>query len=501
MTESLKVAVVGAGPAGIYAADILAKSGLPVSIDLFERLPAPYGLVRYGVAPDHPRIKQIIVALYKILERGDIRLLGNVEVGLDVTFAELEENYDAVIIATGADRDAPLDVQGMDLPQSYGAADFVSWYDGNPDYPRTWPLEAKEVAVLGVGNVALDISRILAKHPDDLLSTEIPYNVYEGLRENPVTDVHIFGRRGPAQVKFTPLELRELGKIPGVDIIVAEEDFDFDAGSEAALRASNQQRQVVKTLTQYASADPEKRTGARRIHIHLFESPAEILGDEEGNVRGLRTERTELVGDGTVRGTGVFHEWPVEAVYRAVGYYSSPIPGAPFDRAAGVVPNLEGRVVKAAGSTEVIPGVYATGWIKRGPVGLIGSTKSDAQETIAHLVEDAETGVLSASGSPEELLDRLQERGVPVTTWEGWEMLDSYEKQLGEDFGQLPEGRGWRERVKVVSREAMTMISRGEGEPQSLEEHIGEPGELGKPSAPERFPDYTGHKESPREAS
>ncbi|WP_350257966.1 FAD-dependent oxidoreductase [Scrofimicrobium sp. R131] len=489
---NLKVAVVGAGPAGIYASDILSKSGLDVSIDLFERLPAPYGLVRYGVAPDHPRIKQIIVALYKILQRGDIRLLGNVEVGLDVSFAELEENYDAVIIATGADRDAPLDIPGIGLPQSYGAADFVSWYDGNPDYPRTWPLNAKEVAVLGVGNVALDISRILAKHPEDLLPTEIPPNVYEGLVANPVTDVHIFGRRGPAQVKFTPLELRELGKVPDVDLIISEEDFDFDEGSEEALRSSNQQRQVVKTLTQYASVDPEKHQASRRIHLHLFEAPVEILADEDGNVRALRTERTELVGDGNVRGTGVFHEWPVQAVYRAVGYYSSPIDGAPFDPVRGVVPNAGGRVLEEPGSHEVIPALYATGWIKRGPVGLIGSTKSDAQETIANLVADAEAGVLTSTGSPEQLLAMLEARGVPVVTWDGWEMLDAYERELGSEFGELPRTGGIRERVKVVSRLAMTTIARGEGRPETL---IGEPGELGKPSAPERFDDYTGYKQ------
>ncbi len=319
---AVNVAVIGAGPAGIYASDILSKSGLEVNIDLFERLPAPYGLVRYGVAPDHPRIKQIIVALYKILQRGDIRLLGNVEVGRDITIEDLRDHYDAVIIATGADRDAPLDIPGVELPESYGAADFVSWYDGNPDYPRTWPLRAKSVAVVGVGNVALDVARVLAKHAEDMMTTEVPQNVAEGLAENPITDVHVFGRRGPAQVKFTPLELRELGKVPDVDVIVDEEDFDFDEGSEKTLRESNQQRQVVKTLTNYASVDPQEHTASRRIHIHLFQSPVEILADEKGHVKALRTERTELTGDGSVHGTGLITTWTVEAVYRAVGYAS-----------------------------------------------------------------------------------------------------------------------------------------------------------------------------------
>ena len=491
----LNVAVIGAGPAGIYASDILSKSGLEVSIDLFERLPAPYGLVRYGVAPDHPRIKQIIVALYKILQRGDIRLLGNVEVGRDVSIDDLKDHYDAVIIATGADRDAPLDIPGIDLPESFGAADFVSWYDGNPDYPRTWPLNASSVAVFGVGNVALDVARVLAKHAEDMLVTEIPENVARGLEANPITDVHVFGRRGPAQVKFTPLELRELGKVPDVDVIVDEEDFDFDEGSERALRESNQQRQVVKTLTQYASIDPEERTASRRIHIHLFQAPVEVVADEDGHVKAVRTERTELVGDGSVRGTGVITTWPVEAVYRAVGYASSPIPGLPFDAERRVVPNVEGRVVPAAGAgaEEALTGIYATGWIKRGPVGLIGSTKSDAQQTIAHLVEDANAGRLRAKTQAvglEAMIALLEERGVEYTTWEGWELLDAYEKELGAAYGPLPEGRGVRERVKVVSRRAMTDISRAM--PVDRVDLVGDMGEMGVPAAPERFEDDPG---------
>jgi len=490
------VAVVGAGPAGIYASDILSKSDLDVNIDLFERLPAPYGLVRYGVAPDHPRIKQIIVALYKILQRGDIRLLGNVEIGRDVAIDDLREHYDAVILATGADRDAPLNIPGVDLPQSYGAADFVSWYDGHPDYPRTWPLDAREVAVIGVGNVALDVSRILSKHVHDLMVTEVPDNVAKILEDNPITDVHVFGRRGPAQVKFTPLELRELGKVPDVDVIVDEEDFDFDEGSEQTMRSSNQQRQVVKTLTNYASVDPDERHASRRIHIHLFQSPSEILADSKGNVRALRTERTELVGDGSVRGTGVMTDWPGQAVYRAVGYFSSPIPGVPFDEVRGVIPNNEGRVVTEPGSTEIVPGVYATGWVKRGPVGLIGSTKSDAQQTIAHLVEDAEAGALHATSEAvghDAMIKLLDERGVAYTTWEGWELLDAYERELGSRYGELSGGRGTRERVKVVSRNAMTAISRSEEHSHDDEDLIGQPGEMGVPTAIERFGDhYTG---------
>lgn len=454
----LSVAVVGAGPAGIYAADILANSGKDVRIDLFESLPAPYGLVRYGVAPDHPRIKFITTALHKILDSGEFRLFGNVEVGKDVSLAEMQEHYDAIIFATGADRDAPLDIPGVDLPECYGAADFVYWYDGHPDHPREWPLEAKEVAVIGVGNVALDISRVLAKHIDDMRVTEIPENVEKALAASPVTDVHVFGRRGPAQAKFTPLELKELGKTPDVDVIVYEEDIDFDEGSQAQMKASNQTRQVVKTLTSYTLKTPEERTASRRIHLHFFHRPVEILGDE--HVEALRTERTELTGDGTVRGTGEFIDTPVQAVYRAVGYFSSPVKDVPFDEVRGVIPNIAGRVTDAEG--EALPGLYATGWVKRGPVGLIGETKSDAQETIACLIEDAESGVIG--GAAEEktgvahghdgIQALLDERGIRYTSVKGWELLDNFERALGEKQG--------RERTKVVERETMTAVSREE---------------------------------------
>ncbi len=230
MTRPFRVAVVGAGPAGIYAGNILrtraAEAGIDARIDLFESLPAPYGLIRYGVAPDHPRIKGIVTSLHDMLADGSVRLIGNVEVGADITVDELQSLYHAVIFATGAQRDAVVGLPGLDLPGSFGAADFVSWYDGHPDVPRHWPLEATEVAVLGNGNVALDVARVLAKHPADLLTTDIPDNVHAGLAASPVTDVHVFGRRGPEDIKFTPIELRELGEVPGVDIVLYDEDFD-----------------------------------------------------------------------------------------------------------------------------------------------------------------------------------------------------------------------------------------------------------------------------------
>ncbi|WP_313451379.1 FAD-dependent oxidoreductase [Brevibacterium casei] len=465
MTRPFRVAIVGAGPAGIYAADLLTKAerDFEVSIDLFERLPTPFGLVRYGVAPDHPRIKGIINALIKVLDRGDIRLFSNVDYGTDITLDELTDRYDAVIFSTGCITDAPLNIPGVDLEGSFGAADFVNWYDSHPDVSQSWPLEAESVAVIGNGNVALDVARVLAKQADDMQVTEIPDHVYEGLKSSKVTDVHVFGRRGPAQAKFTPLELRELGHVPDVDIIVYPEDFEFDEGSMEAIESSNQVKQVAKTLTDFTMREP---TGAkRRLHLHFLHAPAEILGD--GKVEGLRTERQELDGTGNVRGTGEFVDWPVQAVYRAVGYAGSALPQLPFDPRQGVIPNHEGRVVDTldqaeAPSADVVAGVYATGWIKRGPVGLIGHTKGDALETIGHLIADRGAGVLSEPVFPEEsaIVDLLESKGVDFVDWEGYHRVEAAEKAAGEVRG--------RERVKIATREGMLAAARDAARAQSV---------------------------------
>ena len=399
MSRALRVAIVGAGPAGIYAADLLTKAerDFELSIDLFERLPVPFGLVRYGVAPDHPRIKGIQKALIKVLDRGDVRLIGNVDFGTDLTLEDLRRHYDAVIFSTGSFDDARLDLPGVDLPRSYGAADFVNWYDAHPDVSQEWPLDAERVGVIGNGNVALDVARVLAKQADDMLSTEIPDHVYQGLKDSRVTDVHVFGRRGPAQTKFTPLELRELGLVKDVDIVVYPEDYEFDEASMAAIHSNNQTKQVTKTLTDFTLREP---TGApRRLHLHFLHAPVEVLGDEETGVTGLRTERQQLDGNGGVVGTGTLHDWDLDAVYRAVGYFGSPLTDIPFDADKGVITNVEGRVHEGtsqatAAETPVIDGLYATGWIKRGPVGLIGHTKGDALQTITHLIEDREAGRL-----------------------------------------------------------------------------------------------------------
>ena len=450
-TRPLRVAIVGAGPAGIYAADALMKSDTDVSIDLFERMPAPFGLIRYGVAPDHPRIKGITPALHKVLDKPQVRLLGNIDYGTDITLDDLRRFYDAVIFSTGANADRALNIPGIDLDGSYGAADFVSWYDGHPDVPRTWPLEAEKVAVLGVGNVALDIARVLAKTGDELLPTEIPANVYEGLKNNKAVEVHVFGRRGPAQAKFTPLELRELDHSPTIEVIVDPEAIDYDEGSEQARRNSKQVDMVANTLQDWAIRDVGNRP--HKLFLHFFESPTEILG-EDGKVVGLRTERTQLDGTGNVKGTGTYKDWDVQAVYRAVGYLSQNVTQLPFDDQAGTVPNDAGRVVaddNAEGAARFMPATYVTGWIKRGPVGLIGHTKGDANETVANLLEDSVDFAGAANPDENAVIEFLEGKQVPYTTWQGWYRLDAHERSLGE-----PEGR---ERIKVVERHDMLKAS------------------------------------------
>jgi ferredoxin--NADP+ reductase len=464
----LRVAIVGAGPAGVYAADILTKSNevkdgdVEVSIDLFEAYPAPYGLIRYGVAPDHPRIKGIVNALHKVLDRGDIRFLGNVTYGRDLTLHDFRSFYDAVIFSTGAVKDAELNIPGIELEGSFGGADFVSWYDGHPDVPREWPLEAKEVAVIGNGNVALDVARMLSKHADDLLVTEIPDNVYAALKASPVTDVHVFGRRGPAQIKFTPLELRELSHSNDVDIVLYPEDFEFDEASDEAIRSNNQIKTMVNTLTNWLVEEhaEAEQPSSRRLHLHFLHSPVEIVSEDgSGKVSGIKFERMQLDGTGNAKGTGEFVDYPVQAVYRAIGYHGSPLDELEYDARRGVIPNDGGRVLDADGKP--VPGIYATGWIKRGPVGLIGHTKGDALETIGCLLEDRLTLPPAENPDPQAIINLLEERGVEYTTWEGWNKLDAHEAALGAAWtAENPESGVVRERIKVVPREDMIEISR-----------------------------------------
>ncbi len=449
MTTPVRVAVVGSGPAGIYASDLLVKSDLDVQIDLFEKMPTPFGLIRYGVAPDHPRIKGIVQSLHNVMEKEEIRFLGNIEVGKDITVEEMREYYDAIIFATGATADKRMGIPGEDLKGNHGAGEFVGFYDGNPNFERDWDLSAESVAVVGVGNVSLDVSRILAKTADELLVTEIPDNVYAALKKNRAKEVHVFGRRGPAQAKFTPQELKELDHSESINVVVSPEDIDYDEASLAARQESKSTDLVCQVLEQYAIRDPKE--APHTLQIHLFEQPVEILG-EDGKVSGIKTERTALNGDGSVHGTGKFTEWPVQAVYFATGYRSDAVDGVPFNQDKNVINNDGGHVIDAAGA--VVPGLYTTGWIKRGPVGLIGNTKSDATETIGMLLADAASGTLPSPSSAADITEVFAERGIDYLTWQDWQRLDAAERALGEREG--------RERKKFVEWEDMVSHSRAE---------------------------------------
>ncbi|MFC7944905.1 FAD-dependent oxidoreductase [Microbacterium oxydans] len=432
-----RIAIVGAGPAGIYAADILLDRDPTAAIDLFEKLPAPYGLVRYGVAPDHPRIRKITDALHEVLVNPRIRLRCNVEIGRDVEIDELRAAYDGVIVATGADLDVALDIPGIDLPGSFGAADFVAWYDGHPDAPRTWPLAAESVAVLGAGNVALDVTRILAKHASALTHTDTPDAVLDQLVASPLRDVHLFARRGPADVRFSAMELRELAEQDDVDVIVDPEELALDEHAERMVAQFSQRRIIVRTMTEWAAVDPATRTASRRIHLHLRQRPVRLLGTD--SVTGIEMERTASDELGRTVGTGELLRYDVGAVYRAVGYRSTPVPGMPFDTTLGVVPHIEGRVVDAEGVP--IPRLYATGWIKRGPVGLIGSTKSDAAQTIGHVVDDL--GSVELEARDDDPIAHLSH----AVDLDGWLRIDAAERGAGAARG--------RERTKIVEREEM----------------------------------------------
>ena len=446
VNRPLQVAVVGAGPAGIHASTTLSRLAPGTRIDLFERLPVPFGLVRYGVSPDHPRIEKISDALHVVLADSGVRLLCNVEIGVHITVGELRDSYDAVIVATGALRDAPLELPGIDLPGSFGAADFVSWNDSHPDVSTAWPLEAESVAVIGAGNVALDVTRMLVKHAHTLSEADISDEVYEGFAANPIRDVHLFARRGPADVRFSPIELRELGNQYDVDIIVNPADLEPDPHLDRMTRQFTPVRHVVETMREWARIPASRRTASRRVHLHFHQAPSAILGGDA--VGSLRTEIMTPDGYGHVVGSGVHVEHEVQAVYRAIGYACTPVPGVPFDHSTRTVPHIEGAVVDGAGTP--VPGLYATGWIKRGPVRLIESTKSDARRTVETLLATAGPGSRARAGG--QAIDRLlRKRGVRPIGWDGWLRVDSAERECGDARG--------RERARIVRRDELIAVA------------------------------------------
>ena len=440
MNDRLRVAVVGAGPAGFYAAGaLLASEDPPVEVDLIDRLPTPWGLVRLGVAPDHPNIKAVSRAFERIAVHPGFRFLGNVEVGRDVTHAELADLYGAVVYAFGAQTDRRLGIPGEDLPGSWPATAFVAWYNGHPDFQDLeFDLSHERAVVIGNGNVALDVARMLALTPDELRPTDTTDEAIAAINAAGVREIVVVGRRGPVQAAWTPVEVGELGELAGADILVDPAELELDPASEAELEAAPPTvKRNVEHLRSYAARAPEGKP--RAIRLRFLRSPVAILGEER--VEAIELVRNELV-DGRAVATDEHETIPCGIVFRSVGYRGVALPGVPFDDGSGTIPNEGGRVE---------PGLYAAGWIKRGPSGVIGTNKKDAAETIELLREDARAGTLPQRGGG-TLEDLLGGRGTDAVMYAGWQAIDEAERSAGEPHG--------RPRIKLRSWDALLDAAR-----------------------------------------
>ena len=424
---TLKVAVVGSGPSGMYAADALLEQG--AEVDVYDRLPVPFGLVRYGVAPDHVSIRSVRDTLDRIWDKDGVRFIGNVEVGTDVSIEELRSAYDAVILTYGASDDRRLGIPGEDLPGSVAATDFVAWYTGHPDYhgPDFSALlpHVRSVAVIGVGNVAVDVVRVLAKTPEELRSTDMPEHVLTALADAPVEQLYLLGRRGPAQASFTTKELKELGELQACDITIDSDALDLDPVSEASLETNKVATRNVAVMREWAARTP-RTDASKRIDVRFFSRPAHIEGED--GVRELVVQRTAMDSEGRVRDTEGTQSLPVYLVVRSVGYRGRALGDVPFDADSGTIPNDDGRVLDGG---DPIPGLYVAGWIKRGPTGIIGTNKKCAVGTVASLLSDVESGVVREQDSP-DFVAALQDRGLVVVTSGGWRAVDRAERELGE---------------------------------------------------------------------
>ncbi len=441
----LRVAVIGAGPSGFYATESLLKSREDVSIDILDRLPTPFGLVRYGVAPDHQKLKSVTKLYDRTASDPRVRFLGNVEVGRDLTLEELSRHYHAVVFAYGAPNDRRLGIPGEYLEGSHSATTFVAWYNGHPDY-TDWDLSLDDVTtavVVGVGNVAVDVTRILAKTVEELAESDIADHALAVLARSGVRDVVVLGRRGPAEAKFTTKELRELGELPGVDIVIEPGALDVLPESLAAIEGDQIAKKNLEVLREFSERPAESR--ARRIHLRFLASPVEIVADASGErVAGVVLERNRLDvrADGSLAavGTGELETIPAQLVLRSVGYRGAALTGVPFDERHGVIPNEAGRVLEEVGG-ERVPGWYVAGWIKRGPTGLIGTNKADAIETVACLLEDDLPTPIDAR--PEAVDEILAEKGIDVVSYDQWSRIDRAELAAGVEAGRV--------RVKIVS--------------------------------------------------
>jgi ferredoxin--NADP+ reductase len=443
------VAVVGAGPAGLFAVQSLIAAAPGIGVDVFDRLPAPYGLVRYGVAPDNQKIKSVTRVLRAAFDHDKrVRFFGNVRFGVDISRSDLLEHYDAVLYATGAQGERRLGIPGEDLPGSYGAKDFVDWYSGHPDAAeRSFLLDAPHVAVVGAGNVALDIARMLVRSPGDIALTDVPDRVLEAFRASQVTDVHLIARRGLVQARFTPEELRGFNDLANADIVIRPEEVSLTGDDEFQVSTNRQLRTNVAMVREWAQRP--LRGKARRIHMRFLRRPVRILGEKR--VEGVVLERNEPLAGGRVRATGSFETLEAGMIFRSVGYQALPLPGVPFDEARAIIPHDQGRVLDEKG--QWAGREYVTGWAKRGPTGVIGTNKSDSAETVSSLLADFATRPSHDGSPPEEIPTLLESRGVDYTHWANWLRLDDHEIQLGRRQG--------RPRVKIPVLRSMLEFSRG----------------------------------------
>jgi ferredoxin--NADP+ reductase len=450
----LRVAILGAGPTGFYAAEALFKQpGLVVQVDVFDRLPTPFGLVRFGVAPDHQKIKSVTAQFDRIASNPGFRFFGHVELGKDLSVEDLRAHYQQVIYATGAQTDRRMGIPGEDLQGSHPATDFVAWYNGHPDYRDCrFDLGQESVAVVGVGNVAVDVARILARTPEELAATDVSDDALEVLRGSRVREIHVLGRRGPAQAAFTNPEVKELGELPGADVTVRAEEVELDPLTRAALEKAPDRgtSKKVEILQGYTLRPPSGKP--RTLHLRFLVSPVELRGNDAGQVVGLKMVRNELVATaaGTLqaRATDRVEELGVGLVFRSVGYRGLPLPGVPFHDAWGVILNDKGRVLDPD-SRQPRVGEYCAGWIKRGPSGVIGTNKPDAAETVACMVEDLGADRVlvppePAAAAAEALVAQRQPHWF---SYADWRRLDELEVARGRPLG--------RPRVKFVRVEEM----------------------------------------------
>jgi ferredoxin--NADP+ reductase len=454
----LRVAIVGSGPAAFFAAEsLLARPGLDVAIDMFERLPAPFGLVRFGVAPDHQKIKSVVRSFDKVARKPGFRFYGNVDVSVHVMLDDLARHYHAVCYATGAQTDRRLGVPGEDLARSHPATEFVAWYNGHPEFrDREFDLSGERVAVIGVGNVAVDVARILCRTPEELASTDIASYAQAALARSGIREVYLIGRRGPVQAAFTTPEVRELGELAGADVSVPPEDVALDPLSRAHLAASDDRALAKKVEILAEFARRPRGAKPKLLTLRFLTSPLALLGDASGGVRGMRLVRNRLEDDGRGGARAVAtertEELPVDLVFRSVGYRGVALPGLPFDERRGIVPNEQGRVLRDG---RPLPGIYVTGWIKRGPSGVIGTNKPCAVETVEALLADVGRGVMLRPEGPDPALAEalVRSRQPDCVTYPDWLRLDEQEVAHGKAAG--------RPRVKYTSVAEMLGVLAG----------------------------------------